>query len=273
MSKQRRSMLRPPPSLEVKNASAPVVADLLRRNHRLEVPMCYLVIVEGTTDVHYLKKAAELAKAVCGVDLLALGPSTPDGVSNITVCTPINPDHPDGLRGGLPQIERLATDLRSFIVEYELPSPVCFMLDHDRDGVDVAKRLRGQGFNMDRACPETLDPQRHPFVCRSGRGKPEAVIEDLLSVRIQKEFLGAAPAWCDVSYRNGEVVRCVWQKESKADLCGYVCANAKLPDLLEVVRVLVRVRRLWRLDVPAEVERLLSELAPTGCTPKSGDQE
>ncbi|MEN6578531.1 MAG: hypothetical protein ABFD90_19455 [Phycisphaerales bacterium] len=264
MSKQRRSTLRPPPSLEAKNASVPLVADLLKRNHRLEVPTSYLVIVEGTTDVHYLKKAAELAKAVSGVDLLDLGPSAPDGVSNITVCTPINPEDPAGLRGGLPQIERLATDLRSFIIEYELPSPICFMLDHDRDGVDVARRLRDRGFNMDRARSETLEPQQHPLACPSGRGETEVVIEDLLSMRIQKEFFGATPAWCDVSYRNGEVVRCVWQKESKADLCAYVCEHAELLDLIEVVRVLARVRRLWRLDVPPEVERLFDTLTPAG---------
>lgn len=115
---------------------------------------------------------------------------------------------------------------------------------------------------MDRARAETLDPRQHPFACRNGRGEPEAVIEDFLSVRIQKEFLGATPAWCDVSYRNGEIVRCVWQKESKADLCGYVCEHAELLDVIEMVRVLVRVRRLWRLDVPVEVERLLDKLAP-----------
>lgn len=264
MSKQRRAALRPPPSLEARTASSPIVADLLQRNHRLEVPTSYLVVVEGTTDVYYLRRASELARAAHGFDLLSLGPAAPDGLGRITVCTPINPDDPDGLRGGLPQIERLAADLRSFIIEYELPSPICFMLDHDRGGVEAAKRLRHQGFDMDRARPETLDPQCHPTACRRGRGEPEAVIEDLLSVRIQKQFLHATPASCDVSFRNGEVVRCVWQKESKADLCGYVCKHADLHDMLEVVRVLVRVRRLWRLDIAPEIEGLLGESPLTG---------
>jgi len=58
----------------------------------------------------------------------------------------------------------------------------------------------------------------------------------------------------------------VWQKESKADLCGYVCQNAQLSDLIEVVRLLVRVRQLWRLDVPAKIEKLL------GRSPEAGEQ-
>lgn len=258
MSKQHRSALRLPPPTEARTASAPLVADLLKRNHLLEVPTSYLVIVEGTTDVHYLNKAAELTTVSFGHDMLDLGPAARDGAMRITVCTPITPEDPDGRRGGLPQIERLATDLRSFIIEYEMPSPICFVLDHDHDGISVAKRLREQGFNMDRARPETLDPQLHPSACRRGHGEPEVVIEDLLSVRIQKAFFEATPASCDVSYRNGEVVRCMWQKESKADLCGYVCEHAKLQDLAEIMRVLARVRRLWRLDVPDEIERFLN---------------
>lgn len=258
MSKQRRTARLPPPSAEAQTASASIVADLLRRNHLLEVPTCFLVVVEGTTDVHYLTKAAELAKLAFGFDMLDLGPSAPNGATRITVCTPINPEDPDGRRGGLPQIERLATDLRSFIIEYERPSPICFVLDHDQDGVAVAKRLRDQGFNMDRARPETLDPQCHTSACRRGRGEPEAVIEDLLSVRIQQRFFKATPASVDVSYREGKVVRCIWQKESKAELCDYVCEHAELEDVVEVLRVLARVRRLWRLTVPTEIDSFLA---------------
>ncbi len=259
MAGQRRTSSRPPPPAEVRTASAQVVVDLLKRNHRLEVPTSYLVLVEGTTDGHYLRKAAGLVLAACGEDLLKLDPVPPDGTPQITICTPISPEDESGLRGGLPQIERLGIDLRTHILEYELPSPICFLLDHDEAGINAAKRLREQGFNIDRARPETLDPSCHPFACRTGRGEPEAVIEDLLSVRIQRNFLESAPAWCDVSYRDGKIVRCVWQKESKANLCGFVCDRADVTDVIELVRALVRIRQLWRLDVPAAVQQLLSQ--------------
>lgn len=245
-------------------ASRQVVADLLKRNHKLEVPTSFLVVVEGTTDCRYLRRAAELTLAESGVDLLRLDVSALDGAECITVCTPIKPEDPSGLRGGLPQIERLARDMLTHVIEYEVPSPICFLLDHDEAGIEAAKRLRNLGYNLDRARPETLEPEHHPFACRSGIPSTPVVIEDLLSVRIQRAFLDAYPANCDVTYRTGGIVRCGWHKESKGDLCDFVCETAEAIDMIEVIRALVRVRELWRLTVPLQIAAILKRQPPDG---------
>lgn len=262
MSGARRSSSRPPPAPEIRTASQQVVKDLLKWNHKLEVPTSYLIVVEGTTDCYYLRRAAELARAECGVDVLKLDDAALDGSETITVCTPIKPEDPSGLRGGLPQIERLARDLLIHVVEYELPSPICFLLDHDDAGVEAAKRLRDLGYNLDRARPETLEPDLHPSACRSGIPSSPVVIEDLLSVRIQSAFLNAKPANCDVTYRAGRIVRCGWHKESKAELCEFVCQKAEVVDMVEVIRALVRVRELWRLAVAPQIRSLLQRSPP-----------
>lgn len=262
MSGARRSTSRPPPDPEVRTASQHVVKDLLKRNHRLEVPTSYLIVVEGTTDCYYLRKAAELALQEYGVDILKLDVAAIDGTEAITVCTPIKPEDPSGLRGGLPQIERLARDVLTHVVEYELPSPMCFLLDHDDAGMEAAKRLRDMGYNLDRARPETLEPERHPSACRSGIPSSPVVIEDLLSVRVQSAFLNAKPANCDVTYRAGRIVRCGWHKESKAELCEFVCQRAEAIDMIEVIRAVARVRELWRLSVACEIKTLLQQVPP-----------
>lgn len=263
MSGARRSTSRPQPDPEVRTASQHVVKDLLKRNHRLEVPTSYLIVVEGTTDCYYLRRAAELALKEHGVDILKLDAAALDGAEGITVCTPIKPEDPSGLRGGLPQIERLARDLLTQVVEYELPSPMCFLLDHDDAGIEAATRLRDIGYNLARARPETLEPAQHPFACRSGIPSCPLVIEDLLSIRVQVAFLKARPANCDVTYRAGRVVRCGWHKESKAELCEFVCQSAEVIDMIEIIRAVVRVRELWRLSVAPEIRTLLQQAPPS----------
>lgn len=262
MSASRRTSTRPPPPEGVRTASAQVVADLLKRNHKLEVPTSYLIVVEGTTDCYYLRRAAELVLAECGVDLLRLDAKDRNGGPVITVCTPINPDDPSGLRGGLPQIERLARDVLVSVIEYELPSPICMLLDHDEAGLEAAKRLRDLGFRLDRAKPELLDPKSHPHACRTGVPSDPLVIEDLLSVRVQRAFLESTRVSCDVTYVLGEIMRIGWHREFKAGLCDFVCKHAEVIDVIEIVRALVRVRLMWRLDVPPQVNELLCRTPP-----------
>lgn len=263
----RRSSSRPPPTADVRAASAQVVADLLRHNHRLEVPSAYLLIVEGTTDCHYLRRAAELACLEFGQDLLRLDPPMSDGLASITVCTPINPEDPAGLRGGVPQIERLAGDLRPSVLNYEIPSPLCIVLDHDAAALEAAQRLRKLGYNIDRARIETLEPKHHPHACRTGRGEACVVIEDLLSLRLQQEFLQSTRASCDVTLVDGQIVRCAWHTESKPTLCEFACRDGDVRDMIELVRVLVRVRQLWRLDVAPKVLEFLNEAPPPAVSP------
>lgn len=113
-----------------------------------------------------------------------------------------------------------------------------------------------------RSSAETLEPERHPFACRSGIPSTPVVIEDLLSVRVQSEFLNAKPANCDVTYRAGRIVRCGWHKESKAELCEFVCERAQTIDMIEVIRAIARVRELWRLSIAPQIKALLQQSPP-----------
>jgi len=163
MSKQRRSTLRPPPSQEARNASGHLVADLLRRKHRLEVPTSYLVIVEGTTDVHYLNKAAGLAKVMYGVDLLDLGPCAPDGGSSMTVCTPITRTTRMDFEAGCHRLSgwRLTSEASLSSMSFLARSALCLIMTATESL--FARRLREQGFNMDRLAQRHLTHSSIPL--------------------------------------------------------------------------------------------------------------
>lgn len=243
----RRSQCRLLPEPQVRVASQLVVADLLSRNHMLQLPTSFVIVVEGETDCRYLRAAASLASQEFGEDLLGLDGADADGNRSITVCTPVNPNHASTGRGGLVQVTQLASDLLRHVIEYELPSPICFLLDHDEAGMSAAKKIREWGYNIDRARVETHQPARHPLACRAKAQNPTVVIEDLLSIRVQRAFLAEGTADCDVCYRDGQVVRYIWTKESKSSLCDYVCTRGRVSDVVEVLRAIVHVRRLWRL--------------------------
>jgi len=230
---------------------------ILRDKHRLEVPLGYLLIVEGTTDVAYLERAAARVRDECDVDLLAL--DDPDGrFSAITICTPLNP-LADGNRGGTPQMIRLADDLHQHVMFFETVRPVCFVLDHDTEGRAAAKTIRERHkYTSDFARPITLDPKDHKNACHfCGKGERAIVVEDLLSLDIQKTFFQSGLRYCDVSYEAGKIVRFDWREPSKSELCEFVVTEASAEDFREVARILVRVREMWRLDVPPSVTRFI----------------
>lgn len=153
----------------------------------------------------------------------------------------------------------MADDLRQYVLRFDIVGPVCFVLDFDPTGREKERILRQHGYTVDRAKVIMIDPGHHPGACRfAGKGDDPIVVEDLLSLRIQRRFFEADQSSCEVVYEDGEITRIGWRKESKDGLCAFVCEKASWEDVIELARVLVRVRELWRLDVPRPVVELLS---------------
>lgn len=252
MPSSRRSTRQPPASESTPIAAIdvePTVRELLKFRSLGEMPLRYAVLVEGTTDIAYLASTVDIVRAEYSCDLLDLG----DG-SQISVRTPLKSG---GFRGGIPELERLASDLMPFVIRLEAIGPICFVLDHDDEGRRAAKAMRDSGYRVPRAMAITLDPTEHPSACLPLKGEPTICVEDLLSPRIQQLFFESAPASCEVSFRRGVPVKYAWHESSKSELPKFVAANGKPHDVVELVRLIARVRRMWNLDVPDAVTDLL----------------
>lgn len=194
------------------------------------------VIVEGTTDVAYLKRAVELSIAEYQYDPLKLPLHLQTSKSKeITICTPRSAD--DERRGGIPQIVRLAKQLHPYVFWEEVIQGIIIVFDHDTAGLDAADKLESDGYNKTRNIL-TLDPREHP----DAMGAKQVVIEDLLSADIQRQFFAIGSAWCDCVYQDGELVRYRWHYKSKAALCSFVCENGTYEDFGEIHHLLRRIR-------------------------------
>jgi len=105
----------------------------------------YTIVVEGTTDVAYLHRAAELALAGGGEDILAVPVGAWRRSDRILVCTPTKPGG-EG-RGGTPLMVRLAHELRTFVFgPLELFSGLVFVFDHDDAGLQAQDHIESFGY-------------------------------------------------------------------------------------------------------------------------------
>jgi len=202
----------------------------------------YTIVVEGHTDIAYLSRAAELAEDLCGENLLALPAyaQPADGASLICVCTPENPHTPG--RGGTKEVGRLARFLAGYIPILDLTGKIFVVCDHDDAGRGCVKTVSEAGFDAGTHCL-TLDPAKHPNACSEGC----VVIEDLLSRAIQRRFFEMGGCCCRVTYHDGEAVRYEWDQPSKGLLQQYVVEHGEWRDLLEIGRIIARVREVWGL--------------------------
>ena len=92
----------------------------------------------------------------------------------------------------------------------------------------------------------SLAPEFHPTAC----SQEDVVIEDLLSLRIQKGFFDTGGCSCRQTFVDGVLRRIVWDGDSKGKLLIYVCENGALLDVIELARVLICVLEIWSLPVP-----------------------
>jgi len=202
----------------------------------------YTILVEGHTDIAYLSRAAELAEEICGENLLAVPAYVlrADENPRIRVRTPENPLTPG--RGGTKEVGRLARFLGTYVPILELTGKVFFACDHDEAGRGCLKAITEAGFDTSTHCL-TLDPAKHPNAC----SKDDVVIEDLLSLTIQRRFFETGGCCGRVTYHAGEVVRYEWNDPSKSLLQRYVVEHAGWNDLMEIGRVIARIREVWGL--------------------------
>ncbi|TWT67021.1 hypothetical protein Pla123a_44510 [Posidoniimonas polymericola] len=205
-----------------------------------ELPI-FSVLFEGWTDVSYIERAVELHMQASGKDLLAIPPeiSGVDG-ARIGIFTPGRPGDP--ARGGVSQMVRLARELQLYVFRLGVFKGLVFVFDHDEAGLEAATKLADLGYARDSNIL-TLDPKDHPDAC----ARKQVVVEDLLSLRIQKVYFESASATCSVDYVDGNLERYRWGHSSKPLLRDYVLEQADVNDLQEVVRLVRRIRRACEL--------------------------
>jgi len=224
----------------------------LRTSYDLEPFGPFTIIVEGLTDVDYLTFAATKVLADTGFDLLD-GSASGRADARISIRTPLDARHPtpEGRRrGGSKLLGRLIRFLRGYVSILESSrAQICFVVDHDEAGRGTVKAIKDAGFDaeymavtLDAAC----DPACFPDKC----SRPDMVIEDLLSLRVQQAFFDQGGCDCRVTFRDGEAQRFEWDGTSKGDLPGFVRSAAALQDVSDLVQVLLRVRQLWGLPNP-----------------------
>jgi len=233
----------PPPPL-----SLPPAADLLERLERtlqeqFAMPMLspFSVIVEGTMDRDYIIRAADLESEETGVDLLNVPGDPPSEVSIVTPASGACCN-----RGGAPRCVALAGVLYPYASLLECFNGLLFVLDHDDEGRKAERDISAIGFEKGKHVI-TLDPAYHRSI-----ESDVITIENLLSLRIQNEYFRDHQAWCCVEYRGGSVWRYDWHNKSKPSLREYVLSHATGEDVVEVRRLLRRIRRLMGLPVDEE---------------------
>jgi len=240
MTKSDRKAKSPPPPLVLPDAET--LARGLERTLRDEFAMPMLspfsAIVEGTIDRDYLIRAAELNSEEEGVDLLDV-PGDPS--SQISILTPASGTCSN--RGGASRCTALAHALSRHSWAIDCLKGLLFVLDHDDEGKNARRDIAAIGFQSGRHVI-TLDPTYHRSV-NSG----VVTIEDLLSLCIQDEYFRNHKVWCSVEYRGGVICRYDWHKKSKPALRDYVLSHATGKDMVEVVRLLQRIRKVMGLPV------------------------
>jgi hypothetical protein len=209
------------------------LAATLTNDFSLQMLSEYVIVTEGRTDVDYLKSASIAAKATFGQDLLEIPDGLAgDGSTRFQICTPGKPN--DSKRGGVPQMVRLAESLKPYVFTLDILRGLVFIFDHDAAGHEAATIVRNKGYKN----VLTLDPKAHPNAC----SKKQVVIEDLLSLSAQKAFFDQGNAWCSITFEDGAIVAFDWHFKSKDRLRDYVCARNSCDELVEIVRLLMRVR-------------------------------
>jgi hypothetical protein len=244
-SKAKTAELAPPPR------ALPTTQELLAKLERtLKDEFCinqglseYSMIVEGLTDRAYILRAAELAKTQFGEDLLALPSHSSDCLAIIAPGKPGSPQ-----RGGVPQMVRLAERLTPYVFTLEIYR-LMFVFDHDEAGLGGQSQIEKEsGFKRGKHSI-SLDPREHKKTCAD----KQVVVEDLLSLEIQKRFFDLGRASCSAEYREGRLVRYRWEHPSKGALSEYVCQNGTWADLREVARILTRTRTIFGFSTATEL--------------------
>jgi hypothetical protein len=194
----------------------------------------FTAVLEGTTDLRYLAAAASLHQADTGENLLAV----PDelGGGEIDLVTPGKPGAPH--RGGVARMVPLARDVKGYVFPYPLVQRLLFVFDHDEAGLNGQQQIAEHGF-VNGTHSLTLDPRQHP----EATARKGVTIEQLLSLKVQAEFFAFGDPWCSCEYEAGMLVCYRWGHESKAALCDFVCENASVADMSEVVVLLRRIRK------------------------------
>lgn len=248
----RRSVHMPPiiaPTAHVLEYQRQDAIASVEKMHGIVLPQSHCVFVEGAGDREYLLEAAQRVKSELGEDLLDVGVG-----GRMSILSPRAPGISTE-RGGASRVGAVGEMLQEAIFRFSCLGPVCFVLDHDQAGRKVVDQLRGMGYEADRPSPAfSLDPR---VFIGAVEDKGETEIEDLVAIRVHEQYFSKGKASCRVRYCEGVARRYEWLGESKAGFREYVKHSASLNDLLEVVRVLAKVREAWGELIPDCVADLL----------------
>lgn len=211
------------------------------------------IMVEGTTDVVYLKVAARLYAEATGLSLLG------DGLSVFAVGARD--------RGGTPAMHRYLPALKGLLPtdpddHNGEPFRFIVLLDCDAPGRGMAHTLTSPGvglglnrevFLLQRVLPRgTRDPQTFAKKCAELNGDWRSIdceIEDLVHRSVLEAFLSENPAACK---RPPDLLDGAhhydWHGHIKPALSRFVEQNALISDLQSIIEVLQSLR--YMLDLP-----------------------
>lgn len=210
-------------------------------HHPVEPPD-FLLVVEGRTDLGYLRRAAQLVSEAGGDDPLSVPESLRhSGNDRIALLVP---GEPGKMGGGAERMVVLARDVfRDVFGGNQMR--IGFVFDHDYAGRRARDEIQRYGFKQD-VHSLTLDPAAHPDACPCrDSASAGTAIEDLLSLAFQQQFFDRGSASCDLEYQAGVLTRFRWFSPSKRLLSQFAEQHATLEDVAEVVRLLARIRHMF----------------------------
>ncbi len=241
VSKKRSSF--PSPKRMVSQEVFTLVDDIIRRDYLLDPLKPYTIFTEGNSDCEFIRTACLAIKVEWGIDLLTIDMG---GTSHaIYLQTPKKPEAPD--RGGVQQLVRLGEELSVWKNRIDFP-PVAFLFDHDKAGKDGREKLRGSWKDNDTCI--SLDPRLHDR-CQLDHKNDEVDMESLIDIEFQACFfndLRSPTAW--VHFKSGAISQIKWEHPSKSDFWEYVGREARAVHLLELGRVVSRIREAWGVPIP-----------------------
>jgi len=217
----------------------PLLDRVLMEEFGLQPLSAFSIVVEGQNDKDYVERSAALALTEHRVDILEI-PShlRDDGPSRMAICSPKARDGKN--RGGAQRCVFLAEMLRPYWL-MNLYRGIAFVLDHDEAG-KKAKRdidsLRVPGF-----WAVTLDPSQFPTLRVVG----DTFIEDMVSMRLQREFFDSGGTTCEHCYQDGDLVQIRWRPQSKHNLCRHACCHGTCSDFVEILSLVQQIRSQWCL--------------------------
>jgi len=238
----------------------PRTLDDVLRDYGIPALASHVVVVEGTIDRDYFELAVRKAKEHFGCDL----GEVPDGrgaSSRIQWLVPKRGGGDGGGGAGAGEVATFGRELHPFFRGQERPAALMFILDNDQAGDDALRSLLDVGYHPDYHLHQH-DVRGAGVLCLNRTRM--VLVEDLLSLSIQRQYFDAGKRTARVDIHAGVPCRFEWFGREKVGLRQFVLEHATLEDIAAFVSLVVEIRLLWGIGVPAVVSEWMPRATPEG---------